>query len=411
MEQGVSNPDIISLAAGLVDQESLPREEIAEAFELIWSDPRKAREALQYGTTPGNHALRQEIANRLREMDTQAMGASLSDVRHPASPGRVVLGTGSQQLLYILGEVMIDPGDIVLATAPGYFVYMGVLASFGARVVPIASDAHGLDLSDLRRQLESLERDGLLDRVKFIYDVTYFNNPTGLSLARERRSPLIEIARQWSGRRRLLVLEDAAYRELRYQGEDQPSLLAFDPEGQHVVYAGTFSKPLAPGVRTGYMVGPDDLLEQIVRLKGNHDFGSASLNQQLALAMLETGSYDRHLSRLREVYSAKLARVLERLDQELASMSDRVSWTKPAGGLYVWMTLPESLSTDMTSPFFRDCLAAGVLYVPGNFCYPDQAEGVPRHFLRLSFGHQSIERCEVGVARLAEVIRRYLSPR
>ncbi len=411
MEQGVSNPDIISLAAGLVDQESLPSEEIAQAISLIWKEPRRAREALQYGTTPGNHSLRERIADRLREMDRQAMGGSLPGGRHPASPGRVVLGTGSQQLLYILGEVMIDPGDIVLATAPGYFVYMGALASFGARVIPIASDASGLDIDDLHRQLESLDRAGLLDRVKFIYDVTYFNNPTGLSLARDRRVPLVEIARKWSTRHRLLVLEDAAYRELRYQGEDQPSLLAYDPEGQHVIYAGTFSKPLAPGIRTGYMIGPDDLLEQIVRLKGHHDFGSASLNQQLALAMIESGSYDLHLARLREVYAQKLARVLQRLEQELADLSNRVSWTRPEGGLYVWMTLPESLSTDMTSHFFRDCLAAGVLYVPGNFCYPDHSEGVPRHFLRLSFGHQSIERCEEGVARLAEVIRRYLTPR
>jgi 2-aminoadipate transaminase len=412
MEQGISNPDIISLAAGLVDQESLPRDEIAQAIELIWKDPGRAREALQYGTTPGSHALRERIADRIRTMDRKALADSpILRERHPATAGRMILGTGSQQLLYILAEVLIDPGDIVLASVPGYFVYMGGLASFGAKIIPIPTDEGGLRLPSLERALERLDRGGHLDRVKFIYDVTYFNNPTGLSLARERREELVSIARRWSRISRLLVLEDAAYRELRFAGDDHPSLLAYDPDGEHVVYAGTFSKPLAPGIRTGYMIGPDDLIDQMISQKGHHDFGSASLNQQLALAMLESGSYDRHLAHLRKVYATKAERVLARLDQELASLHGRVTWTKPTGGLYVWMTLPEEIPTDMTSSFFRDCLSAGVLYVPGNFCYPDGSEGIPRHFLRLSFGYQTPERCEEGVVRLAAVIRRHVSSR
>jgi 2-aminoadipate transaminase len=411
MEQGISNPNIISLAAGLVDQDSLPREEIAHAIEIIWNDPRRTKEALQYGTTPGNHALRELIAQRLRDMDHRALGRAIDSTdRHPAAAARVILGTGSQQLLYILAEVLLDPGDIVLASAPGYFVYMGALASFGARVVPVPTDDGGLNLLALEQILTDIERAGQLDRVKFIYDVTYFNNPTGLSLAHDRREPLVALARRWSKTHRLMVLEDAAYRELRYQGEDEPSLLAFDPAGEQVIYAGTFSKPLAPGIRTGYLVGPSDLIEHIVRQKGHHDFGSASLNQQLALTMLESQAYDTHLAKLREVYSAKLQRVLNRLDEELQNHADQVKWTRPVGGLYVWMELPTSVSTQMESPFFRDALSSGVLYVPGNFCYPEADQGAPTHFLRLSFGHQSIDRCDEGVARLASVIRRHLAP-
>jgi 2-aminoadipate transaminase len=409
MEQGISNPDIISLAAGLVDQESLPRKEIAEAISHLWKDPRRAKDALQYGTTPGHHALRGKIADRLRDMDRHALkGTMNADDRHPATAGRIVLGTGSQQLLYILAEVLLDPGDIVLGSAPGYFVYMGALASFGARIIPIDTDAGGMNLDHLESTLVDLERSNLLARVKFIYDVTYFNNPTGLSLAADRRRPLVELAERWSKTHRLLVLEDAAYRELRYHGNDEPSLLAYDPDGERVIYAGTFSKPLTPGIRTGYIIAPDDLLEQVIRQKGHHDFGSASLNQQLVLEMLESGAYDRHLATLRKVYSAKLAGMLDQLDQELGNERDRVRWTMPEGGLYVWMELPASLSTSMDSSFFQHALSSGVLYVPGNFCYPDTDAGAPRHCLRLSFGHQSIDRCREGVTRLAGVIRQHL---
>lgn len=408
MEQGISNPDIISLAAGLVDQESLPVDEIRRSLDRVCADPVLARESLQYATTWGLHSLREHLANRLRTIDHAALGETSEPARHAASPGRILIGTGSQQLLYILAEVLLDPGDIVLAGVPSYFVYMGAVESFGAKVVGVASDADGMDPDDLERKLVALDRQGDLSRVKFIYDVTYFNNPTGLSLALHRRPTILAILKRWSIHHRLLFVEDAAYRELRYAGVDQPSMLAYDHDGQHVVYAGTFSKPLAPGIRTGYVVGPDDLLEKMVRQKGHHDFGSPSLNQQLVLAMLETGDYDRHLQTLKSQYAAKLAAMLHRLEEELGDEEDRVKWTMPLGGLYVWVELPPRICTEMPSLFFRDAISAGVLYVPGNFCYPTGGEDQPRHFLRLSFGHQPLARCEEGTSRLARVIHHHL---
>jgi 2-aminoadipate transaminase len=398
MEQGVGRPELISLAAGLVDQESLPNDEIASAFRDLLSRPAQMREALQYGTTPGLAPLRDVVRRRWAVAD----GLDVENV----AIDRVFLGTGSQQILYILAELLLDPGDIVLAGVPTYFVYLGAMRSFGARIVAVKTDENGLDLDDLEQRFRAMDSAGELDRVKFIYDVTYFNNPTGWTLSADRRARLVEIARRWSHRHRILVVDDAAYRELRFRGQDIPSLLMHDPSGQHVVTTGTFSKPFAPGVRTGFGIVPPELVEPLTTQKGHHDFGSASLNQQLLLSLLQTGLYDRHLSRLHEVYTAKLDAFLGILDRELGAEPD-VTWTRPEGGLYVWLRLPEPISTDVESDFFTDCLANNVLYVPGRFCFPEG--DAPAHYLRLSFGHPPLERCQEGMRRLCRVVKKHLT--
>ncbi|MBX9653406.1 PLP-dependent aminotransferase family protein [bacterium] len=403
MEQGLANPGVISLAAGFVDQETLPTKELESAVQEIAHNPKRGRDALQYGTTHGLPPLREIIVNRLNDMD------GIADASHQATVHRCVLGTGSQQLLYILGEILLNPGDIVLAGVPTYFVYMGALQSFGAEIIPVQTDEHGLVPADLDRKLEQLSREGKLSRVKFLYDVTYFCNPTGLTLSLDRRPRIVEIIKRWSTENRILIVEDAAYREIRYLGEDIPSLLRFDESGEFVIYAGTFSKPFAPGVRTGYMIVPADLVKPFVQQKGHHDFGSANLTQQILLSVLQSGDYDRHLSSLRKTYSEKLQMMLDVLSEQLGTFGPQVTWTRPDGGLYVWLRLPKSIDTSGTGTFFKDCIAAGVLYVPGNFCFPTSMEEMPTSFIRLSFGFQPLERCREGLLRFTRVAREYLA--
>lgn len=413
MRQGVRQPELISLAAGLVDQESLPVEEVIATAHDLLRESKLARELLQYGQTEGYGPLREMLARNLTTVDR------LEDVGGSLTADDLIVGSGSQQLLYILGETLIAEGDIVLVASPGYFVYMGAMESLGARLVGVEADQDGIVPSSLDQRLHEIDRAGELGRVRFVYEVTYFNNPTGSTLSAQRRPMVMEVIQRWSRGHRLLYVEDAAYRELRYHGEDVPSLLKYDPLRQWVVYAGTFSKPFAPGVRTGYVVAPREVLHAMGRIKGLHDFGSANLNQGIAYGVLASGLYDKHLATLRRVYGEKLACVLDILDKELGSLGGQVDWTRPEGGLYVWVRLPANVSTEFDRPFFLDCLKENVLYVPGNLCYPNGAtspvagsgEVAATNCLRLSYSHVCLTRCEEGVRRLCRVIRRHIEPK
>src|SRR5262249_3468626 len=209
MQQAVENPHLISLAAGLVDARSLPAPEVAAAFAELLGQPATARAALQYGTTQGLLPLREQLAARAAALD----GLTPPDLCITAAD--VLVTTGSQQLLYLLGEALLDPGDLVITEAPSYFVFQGTLSSLGARTLSVPMDEHGMDTDALAGLLARLERTGELDRLRLIYVVDYFQNPSGRTLARERRRHLVELARHYSKRHRLFILEDAAYRELR----------------------------------------------------------------------------------------------------------------------------------------------------------------------------------------------------
>ena len=219
---------------------------------------------------------------------------------------------------------------------------------------------------------------------------------------------MIEIARRWSRERTIYVIEDAAYRELRYYGDDVPSLYALDEDGDRVIHAGTFSKPYSPGIRVGWGILPPELVEPVLAQKGNVDFGSPHFNQVLMSTVMEMGLFDRHVAGVRESYRQKLDATLAVAQAELEPLG--VQWVRPAGGLYVWLRLPESIDTGVDGPLFPRAIAEGVLYVPGECCYP--REGCPRrqNVLRLSFGVPSIEEIRRGVKSLARAIQP-LSPR
>ncbi len=311
----------------------------------------------------------------------------------------VIITTGSQQLLYMLGEVLLNPGDIVITEAPSYFVNHGVLGSKGAQVRTVPMDDSGLDVNALAGMLDRFRRDGELERVKLIYTCDYFQNPSGRTLSLDRRTKLVEIAQEYSQRHRLLILEDAAYRELGFALRGFPSIKSFDEGNRHVIYAGTFSKPWSPGMKTGYALAPRDLIAPIIRLKGIHDFGSSNLNQCLLERVMASGAYDRHVLELKPIYKAKCEAMLAALEEHFGDFPG-ATWTRPDGGMFVWLALA-GLDTGPNGNLLPAAQKEGMLYVPGEFCHvPDESGVLARHEMRLSFGVESPQRVREAIRRL-----------
>jgi len=408
MQQAVENPQVISLAAGLVDPSSLPVDETRDVLRAVLDDPELGRQALQYGTTQGSERLRTQVVKLLGRLEgTHGSNGRIATPKKIDS-SQIVLTTGSQQLLSLVGEVLLDPDDICLVAAPTYFVFLSVLNGLGARTIPIPADDRGLRTDLLERELERLEAAGDLPRVKLIYSVSYYENPSGTSLSEDRRRELVQIAQRWSKQQRIFILEDAAYRELHYDGPVHPSVWSFDESRETVILAQTFSKSFSPGLRVGFGVVPTALVRPICDRKGNEDFGSANLNQQLMAAVLESDLYEQHLAQVRASYRLKRDRMLAAA-QEFFGDLPGVSWVQPEGGLYVWMTLPAAVKTGFDSPLFaRATKVEGVMYVPGELSYAGPPEQRQRNQMRLSFGVETPDRIAEGMRRLAAAVRAVL---
>jgi len=404
MQQAVENPQVISLAAGLVDADSLPVAETRHACERLLADDLAARNALQYGTTAGAVRLRRQILNLFAELE----GRSPADLG--ITPEQIVLTTGSQQLLSIACEVLLDPGDICLVSGPTYFVFCGNLNGVGAEPIVIPADDHGMDTDKLESALQILEQAGQLSRVKLIYSVSYYENPSGICLADERRKRIVELARKYSKSHRICVLEDAAYRELRYDGPAHPSIWGYDTTRSSVLYTQTFSKSFSPGVRIGFAVLPADLVKPVCDRKGNEDFGSPNFNQHLLAMVLESGEYRSHVDQVCAAYRAKRDAMLAAASEFFSDL-EGVSWVRPHGGLYVWMSLPAHIHTGFSSELFRTAVAEGVMYVPGELSYAGPRESVPRNQMRLSFGVQGVDGIREGMQRLARAVRKVMGSR
>lgn len=404
MQQAIANPRVISLAAGLVDYDSLPGEDVAKLIRAILSEPASARAALQYGTTEGFAELRTTLYEHMAGLD------GVDAAAYPGSPEQVVVTSGSQQLLHILTDLLVDPGDIVITAWPSYFVYTGALSALGAVVRAIDIDEHGMIPDRLDRLLSGLEKAGQLRRVKVLYCCSYHQNPTGLTLGADRRPAILDIVRRYSEKagQRILLIEDAAYRELTYRGKAPPSIKKWDTDNRYVALLQTFSKPFAPGLKTGYGLLPAELIEPVLFEKGGRDFGSNNLSQHVLNEAMRRGVYARHVERLCKVYAEKLQTTLDALDEHMSDLlPEPITWTKPTGGLYVWLTLPATIDTSRGGKLFEMKLREGVLVVPGVYCYPpDPTRTPPRNAMRLSFGTPTLRQTGEGVARLASAIRR-----
>jgi 2-aminoadipate transaminase len=402
MSRALANPDLISLAAGFVDQQSLPVEATGRALDALWRDQDAAQAALQYGTTPGFPPLREAILARCLRADGQGLDDSGVSIE------QTVITAGSNQLLHLIGESLLDPGDFVLCAAPTYLVFLGTLANLGARAVGIATDPFGVIPAALEDELRHMERMGQLPRVKAIYLVSYFDNPCGVTMPATRRAEIVQIAKRWSTKGKIHIIEDVAYRDLRYEGADVPSLRSYDPEGETVILAGTFSKCFSPGIRVGWGILPRHLVPPVCNQKGNIDFGSPNFNQHLMAKVLELDLLDGHIQHVRASYQEKRDAMLSAADRWLSRLP-ALAWMHPHGGLYVWAEVPESIDTGPGGALFDRSIQEGVLYVPGQFCYAPWGQPVPRNRMRLSFGVQSTDRIERGIAALARAVEHVLA--
>jgi len=398
---------MISLAAGLVDQQTLPASGVARLSGEMLADEPTGRQSLQYGSTAGLPQLRQELLDYLCRLD------GLTPEQLSLTADNLVVGSGSQQLLYIVTDVLVDPGDIVITAWPSYFVYTATIVSLGASVRAVDIDDGGMIPEALAELLEQLKRGGELGRVKIVYLCDYFQNPTGITLSPERRQRILEIVRSYSTADRICLLEDAAYQELSVDGPAvPPTIKSYERDNAQVVLAKTFSKPFSPGLRLGYAVLPDELVEPVLNQKGNHDFGSSNFLQHLLLRALRSGLYAEHVPMLRRQYAVKRDAMLSALETHLGAEPEGVSWTRPGGGLYVFLTLPEGMDTGRDADLFAAALDEGVLYVPGEHCYgPDPRREVPRNRIRLTFGSVDEPSIAEGVARLARAIKKVAGKR
>jgi 2-aminoadipate transaminase len=403
MQQAVENPGVVSLAAGLVDMATLPVRETRAAADRLLQDEAAARRALQYGTTAGAERLRSLLLTHFARLEES----------HPHQLGidkdQVLVTTGSQQLLSLVCEVLLDAGDICLVCGPTYFVFLGNLNGVGAETITIETDEHGMRPESLAGTLARLEAEGRLHRVKLIYVVSYYDNPSGCCLADARRQQILSLAREWSRDHRIFVLEDAAYRELRYDGPALASLWSYDPGREFVIYTQTFSKSFSPGLRVGYGIVPRELVQPLCDRKGNEDFGSANFNQYLLAHVLESGLYARHVAEVQAAYRVKRDVMLAAADRYFSGIGG-VSWMHPRGGLYVWMSLPTHVETGFDSDLFRVATKRhGVMFVPGELCYAGPVVERPRHQMRLSFGVQDAQGIDDGMRRLSDAVRDVLA--
>jgi 2-aminoadipate transaminase len=423
MQAALSRPNLISLAAGFTDNASLPVAEARALLNEILRSPGSGRPALQYGVTAGDTTLRRLTARHLQRLD----GVGAHDKNH--SPERLLITSGSQQLLYMTVEALGNDGDIVLVEDPTYFVFLSILQSRGLRARAVRLERDGLDLAHLESVLQSLQRKGELRRVKMFYLVSYFQNPTGITTSFAKKRGIVSLLKKFerAAGHPIYLLEDAAYRELCFcagkKGRDalprvqadrqvgptiarEMSALAVPGAAERVIYAGTYSKPFATGARVGYGILPEPLFTTVLRIKGNHDFGTSNLLQQLTSRALASGAYNRHLVRLKKRYAHKARVMKQALEKHFPSA---VEWWEPAGGLYFWARLPRHIPSGVKSRVFQTALKNDVLYVPGELCYADDpARRKPDHEMRISFGSASEADIREGIARLGAVLSKFV---
>ena len=413
MKTALARPGLISLAAGFTDNDTLPVAASRQLLADLLRSPRTGAPALQYGTTAGEEKLRCLTAAHLEKLDQsqghgpQTRRKALGKTGAIYSPERILITGGSQQLLYLTLEALADEGDIVLVEDPTYFVFLSILQSRGVRARGIRLERDGLDLAHLEKVLVELRQAGELARLKALYLVTYFQNPTGATTALAKKKAVLDLLKKFEPEagHPIYLIEDAAYRELHFHpGAGEPSALALPGAAGRVVYAGTYSKPFATGIRVGCGVLPEPLFTTVLRIKGNHDFGTANLLQHLLTAALKTGAYDRQVARVRKRYARKAQVMKSAIARHFPA---NVEIWPASGGLYFWVRLPAAISAGVNSPLFQAALKRDVLYVPGELCYAaDSARRPPKNEMRLSFGHASEANIREGIQRLGDVLRK-----
>jgi 2-aminoadipate transaminase len=390
MQAALETPGLLSLAAGFTDNATLPVTAVGDALSRLAAgrDGVAGAEFLQYGTNSGRPGLRAALAARVLAQDERAAGlaAEPQAEKLAARAAQTFVTNGSQQALYLAVQTLCEPGDIVLVDRPSYFVFLELLGGLGVdtRSLPTAADGR-LDLEALAVMLRKLHAAGERPRLKAVYFVSWFSNPSGRSLGAAEKRALADTLRVEGCV--VPVIEDAAYRELGFDPAAawaQPGVLG-DPawDGFPRLYTSTLTKPFATGLKVGYGMCDDPAWRSaMLHVKGHQDFGTANFTQALLERALVDGAFDAQLEVLRRAYLRKRDALNSALEAGgLRALGWR--WRAPEGGLYLWLEGPAWLDTGSDSDFCRACLHEGVLYVPGALCHGDAA---PTHTVRLSYG-------------------------
>jgi 2-aminoadipate transaminase len=376
-------PDIISFAGGLPDPATFPVEDLRQAADAVFT--KHAATALQYGTTEGDGDLKAELV----KFETRE-GLRLG-------PDNLLVVSASQQALDMIPKLFLDPGDYVIAGRPTYVGAIQAIQSYQGKVlgVPFSPENDGFDMVELAKRHERALRDG--KRVKYVYLIPDFQNPSGICWSLEKRKAILEFAY----RHELLIVEDAPYREIRFLGESLPSIYQLDQGGEDrgiVIGLKTFSKILVPGARIGWVVARPEIIAKLVIAKQAMDLCTNVFAQKWLAEYLKTGKIHDLIGRTCDLYRGKRNFMMEMFERHLPKRWD-LRWTKPEGGLFLWLSLPKYIDTDK---MIEKAIAEKVAYVVGSAFYFDEPE---HNSMRINFSYSSMEQIEEGVKRLAKVIR------
>ena len=370
-----AKPGIISFAGGLPAPDLFPIDDIKEMARIVME--REGKTALQYGPTEGDNRLREELAKLMRKDGVNITGNHL------------LIITSSQQGLDLVGKIFVDPGDVVMTSRPTYVGAIQAFNSYGAKMIGIEQDEEGTQTSQLEAEIEKLAAKGV--KPKFIYEVPDFQNPSGITMTMKRRKELIRIAEKYD----LVIVEDSPYRQLRFEGKTEPSLLGMNSERVLGLY--TFSKILLPGFRLGWMAGPSELIHKAVTAKQSVDLCSPPFNQAILYEYLSRGLLEKQIDVIIKAYREKRDFMLDRLSKFMPKLPG-LKWTQPHGGLFLWVTLPEAMDA---GEMFHSAIEKQVAYVVGTAFYPD---GGGHNSFRMNFSYSSKAEIEEGIKRLAGVI-------
>jgi 2-aminoadipate transaminase len=372
-------PDIISFGGGMPAPDVFPLQEFKEACDRVLTD--YGTDAMQYGPTEGYKPLRELITRH-----TSRYGIDVT-------PDNILITSGSQQALDLLGKILINRGDRVLVESPTYLGALQAWSAYGAEYVTVPMDENGMMVDALENALRS--------GPKFIYVLPNFQNPTGVTLSLERRMKLIELADRYG----VPIVEDDPYGQLRYEGEHLPSVVVLDDQFRdskdlcyhgNVIYLSTFSKTLAPGMRLAWVVAPPEVIRKLVQAKQGADLHTSSFVQLVAYEVSRGGFLDRHIKTIREVYGYRRDVMLAAMD---GYFPPGVDWTHPQGGLFLWGTMPETVNA---ADVLKVAIEQKVAFVPGAPFYP---AGGGHNTMRLNFSNATPEKIREGIARLGKVLQ------
>lgn len=374
-------PDVISFGGGMPAPDVFPIDEFREACDKVLRD--QGRQALQYGPTDGYLPLREMIAAYSARFGIEVKAEN------------ILITSGSQQALDLIGKIFINGGDRILAECPTYLGALQAWNAYGAEYVTVQSDKDGMDVSGL----ESAMRSG----PKFIYSLPNFQNPTGVTYSLERRQRLVELADRYG----VPIIEDDPYGQLRFEGESLPSIVHLDNKiranngsySGNVIYLSTFSKTLSPGIRLAWVIAPTEVIHKMVMAKQGTDLQTPTFTQIIAYEVARNGFLDKHVKVIQNVYRERRDIMLEELAK---NMPAGVEWTHPQGGLFLWVTLPEYMDTNV---ILKDAIAEKVAFVPGESFYPN---GGGKNTMRLNFSNAKPEKIREGMQRLGRVIKKYV---